>query len=179
MRESIGLVPDVAVGLVNGILAGLAAPTEADAARAAQDAAAETGDVPRSDVTAAAADVAVVDPDPVIDSTTSEYELRRILAAHPSAVMRTRAEEELTRRELELAIDDVERDETGEPTEDGPPPEDYQPAGPPAGTVHVEELPQDPAKRIAVLRAAGCTCPAPLEAPHDDACVIAGHGIPF
>ncbi|MEJ7783152.1 MAG: hypothetical protein WKF96_00015 [Solirubrobacteraceae bacterium] len=70
-----------------------------------------------------------------------------------------------------------------------PPSPDYDPRAAgrsiaAAGTVPLPELPSaNPVKAMEILRAAGCTCPSPLEpesaTTRDTSCPLTGHGIPW
>lgn len=142
-----------------------------------------------NDLERAAVEQALAAPADDVDvASASDYELRRLVASHPDRGLRERALEELERREAELAQETRADDPGPDPDTlrvdhvqaDALPATPPAPSGPAPGSVRVDELPQDPAKQVAVLRAAGCLCDDPLDAAnHASECPISTHGIPF
>lgn len=102
------------------------------------------------------------------DLTDAERLIRETEAAEAAADLAAQAAAE--------APDEEPPPDAGIPIDDDDPP---PPEGPPAGSVIVEEIPENPAKAVGVLKAAGCICDDPLGDTHADACPISGHGIPF
>lgn len=201
VKSSIGHVPDVLIPFARGIVRAFLDGTEddvlarrraargredADAARAAQDAAAEQPDepAPESDVTPPTLNVEDARPAPPEEATlgairTATFDEVAALAENAADErVRKAAADELDQRRAEAIIAGEE------PADDPPAPAAEGPDAPPAGTIDVGELPANPATAFGVLKAAGCICSDPLKQRSeagtiDDACPIKGHGIPF
>jgi hypothetical protein len=112
------------------------------------------GDDPAPADTAAEQDAAAERPDPTPDGDVDAG------AGADGPVPEALAPDE----EAELARQAAEADDT-----------------PLAGSVEVDlEGAVTPVEQVRRLKAAGCTCEAPLDSKrHDDTCPVAGHGIPF